>query len=55
MGITIWTVECRTNYGELRLYECYLFKWVAKKRFEELVKLFPEYHLSYGGDKLYLF
>lgn len=55
MGITIWVVRCCTNDGELRSYECYLFKWIAKKRFEELTKYFPEYRWSYGGDKLYLF
>lgn len=55
MGITIWVVRCCTNDGELRSYECYLFKWIAKRRFEELTKYFPEYRWSYGGDKLYLF
>ena len=35
MSILIWVVEGRTNDGELRDYECYLFKWAAKKHFEK--------------------
>ena len=55
MSILIWVVEGRTNDGELRDYECYLFKWAAKKHFEKLIKEFPEMRWSYGGQRLYLF
>lgn len=55
MSILIWVVECRTNNGKLRDYECYLFKWAAKKHFEKLIKEFPKMRWSYGGQRLYLF
>ena len=55
MSILIWVIECRTNDGELRDYECYLSKWAAKKHFEKLIKEFPEMRWSYGGQRLHLF
>lgn len=55
MSKLIWVVEVRTEDGELRDYECYLFRHEAKKRFEELVKEFPDLKLSYGGKELYFF
>ena len=55
MSILIWVVEGRTNDGELRDYECYLFKWAAKKHFEKLIKEFPEMRWSYGGQRLSFF